>query len=32
VLESVAILEGLSLTREAAAVRGFLNYNPAIHG
>lgn len=32
VLESVAILEGLSLTREAAAARGFLNYNPAIHG
>ncbi len=30
--EAVAILEELSLTREATAARGFLNYNPVIHG
>jgi hypothetical protein len=32
VLEAVTILEELSLAKEAAAARGFLNYNPAFHG
>jgi hypothetical protein len=32
VLEAVAILEELSLAKEAAAARGFLHFNPAIHG
>jgi hypothetical protein len=32
VLEAVAVLEKCSLAKEAAAARGFLNFNPAIHG
>lgn len=32
VLEAIAVFEELSLAKEAAAARGFLNYNPAIHG